>query len=77
METVLKVADMFVDSTVLELKATNEQLFRVVDDLKKVVNQRNEALQEMAESHFETMYFLALGAEFQRRTDWHRRRPKA
>ena len=69
METVLKVADMFVDSTVLELKATNEQLFRVVDDLKKVVNQRNEALQEMAESHFETMYFLALGAEFREGRD--------
>lgn len=56
--------DDIMDPPAVELKATNEQLFRVVADLQKVVRQRNVAQQEMVEAHFEAMYLLALGADF-------------
>jgi putative two-component system response regulator len=57
------------DPEIFELKATNEQLFRVVADLKKVVHQRDAALNEMIEAHFEAMYILALGADFREGRD--------
>jgi putative two-component system response regulator len=47
-----------------DLGASYQQLFRVVDDLKVVVHQRNEAQSEMAEGYFETMYLLALAADY-------------
>ena len=63
MDKILKLDDVM-DASAFELKAANLQLFRVVDDLKTVVNQRNKARQEMAGSHFDAMYLLALGADF-------------
>lgn len=60
------------EPSVLELKATNKQLFRVPDDLKKVVNQRDMAQQEMIETHFESMYRLALDADFREGRDGQR-----
>ena len=64
MDQALHVADIFVDSTVQELRAANQQLFRVVDDLKTLIHQRSQAQQGLADSHFETLFVLALGAEF-------------
>lgn len=61
MEEVVKTAEA---SPAGELEAANQQLFRVVDDLKKVVHQRNEAKHAAAESHFETLYLQVLGADF-------------
>lgn len=63
MEQTLQMNEVM-DPAIFELKATNEQLFRVVADLKKVVHQRDAALNEMIEAHFEAMYLLALGADF-------------
>ena len=40
MNVSLRVDDMFVDSTVLELKAANEQLSCVMEDLIAVIRQR-------------------------------------
>ena len=40
MNMALRVDDMFVDSTVLELRAANEQLSRVMEDLVAVVRRR-------------------------------------
>jgi putative two-component system response regulator len=51
------------------LKANNDQLFRVIADLKTVVHQRDNALNEMIEAHFEAMYLLALGADFREGRD--------
>jgi putative two-component system response regulator len=47
-----------------EVEAANRQLFRVVDDLKMVIHQRNQAQQQVAENHFEMMYLQVLGADF-------------
>lgn len=52
------------DLASIDLGASYQQLFRVVDDLKVVVHQRNEAQHEMAEGYFETMYLLALAADY-------------
>lgn len=41
-----------------------QQMFRIIEDLKVVVLQRNEAQHEMAEGYFETMYLLALAADY-------------
>ena len=60
----LKVDDMFVDSTVLELKGANEQLYRVVDDHNAVIRHRNAAHDELMESHFEAMTLLVLASDF-------------
>jgi hypothetical protein len=54
----------FANSADGALKANNDQLFRVIADLKTVVHQRDNALNEMIEAHFEAMYLLALGADF-------------
>lgn len=63
METTLQLNETM-DPAVFELKATNDQLFRVVADLKKVIHQRDATLNEMIEAHFEGLYLLAMGADF-------------
>jgi len=64
MEDMAKLDDSVVVDSAAELKAANQQLFRVVDDLKKVVRQRNAVQNEMAESHFDALYLQVLGADF-------------
>lgn len=57
------------DINSIELDATNAQMFRVLDDLKKVVHQRDAAQDEMIERHFDSMYLLALGADIRQGRD--------
>ncbi|MCX7171724.1 MAG: HD domain-containing protein [Proteobacteria bacterium] len=64
MEDFAKLDDSLVVDGAAELNAANQQLFRVVDDLKKMVHQRNAVQNEMAESHFDALYLQVLGADF-------------
>ncbi|MEI7432187.1 MAG: HD domain-containing phosphohydrolase [Betaproteobacteria bacterium] len=57
-------SETITDQENFALGASYQQLFRVIDDLKTVVHQRNEAQNEVAEGYFETMYLLALAADY-------------
>jgi putative two-component system response regulator len=47
-----------------ELHEAYKQLFRFAGDLQTAIAQRNEARHEMADAYFDTMYLLALAADF-------------